>query len=81
MPDASQSVSQALDRAIRRLQVLHDQDGLSWREIASLPDYEGVTHSALHALVAYRREPKDNKTRVRLGLPPICQRCGEIVEI
>lgn len=49
---------------------------LSWREIASMEDYEGISHATLSA-IARGRDPKSPAIRCKLGLPalapaPVC---------
>ena len=52
----------------KRLKHLHDTEMLSWREIGSLPEFEGVHFSTLNAIY-HGREPKSPTIRAKLGLP------------
>ena len=44
----------------------------------------GVSHAVIHRIVQYGYEPKDNKIRAALGLPPCtvavepCAKCGQV---
>lgn len=68
-------VSSSLDSVQQRLRSLHTQSSLSWREIASLPQYEGIPPGTLCA-IAKGRDPKNPEYRRKLGLPRICPNCG-----
>lgn len=59
-------------QAVReRLLRLH-ADGMSWRRIAALPEYEGVPAGSLCSFAAGTWEPKeDNDQRRRLGLSEV----------
>lgn len=53
-----------LQRAIRRL---HDENGLTFRRMADLPDFRKISFSMLNAIYN-GREPKDPIIRELLGL-------------
>lgn len=55
----------------RRLIELHDQDGLSWRQIADLPEFSDLKAGTLCSFAKGDYEPKDNDIRRRLGLTEI----------
>lgn len=70
---------EAASEALRRLK---DTTGLTWAEIASQPDYAGITPGNLSSIAA-GREPKDAHVRAILHLPalalaPVCVTCGEV---
>jgi hypothetical protein len=50
---------------------LHDTDGLSWREIASLDEFSGVPHHILYDLAMKDIEPMREDYRRILGLSEI----------
>ena len=56
----------------KRLNHLHGSRGLSWRAIAALEPYKGISHATL-AAIAKGREPKDPDVRAKLGLPTIVE--------
>lgn len=51
----------------KKLNKLHDEKGMSWREIAELPEYEGIPAGSLCSF-AKSWEPKTNKSRRQFGL-------------
>lgn len=52
---------------------------LSWRKMAALPRFSGVTPAALCAFYKHNREPQNNHDRAILGLPELG--LGEICPI
>ena len=56
--------------AQKRLAALHGVDGLSWRSIAQLEDYQGVSPATLSAVARGRDPRRSPQVRERLGLPP-----------
>lgn len=67
-----------------RLNALHDTSGLSWRQIASQPEFKGISHSTLRAIAVDGRDPVSPRHRRILGLPPRavpvipCDECGRV---
>ena len=64
-----------------RLKDLHDTQHISWRKIAEMDEYAGVSHTAL-SRIAKGIEP-GNDVRKKLHLPemlpaPVCLQCGEV---
>ena len=54
----------------RRLEHLHDEQGMKWRKIAEMEEFNGVSFGTLNAI--YRgREPKEPTLRRKLGLPVV----------
>ena len=41
----------------------------------------GVSKGVVYRMATSDYEPKDNGIRAKLGLAPICQKCGELVDI
>ena len=66
-----------------RLNKLHDEEKLSWRQIAKLPQFAGIV--AAGSLCSYAKgtwEPKRKAIRLALELPvyktlEICEECAE----
>lgn len=52
-----------------RLLFWHDTMGMTWREIATLPDYNGISYATLNG-IANGRVVKDEWIRLRLGMEP-----------
>lgn len=52
----------------KTLQNLHNDQHLSWRNIAGLPEYEGLNFATISA-IARGRDPKSWKIRQQLSLP------------
>lgn len=52
----------------RNLHDLHNEQGLSWRMIVALPEYQGINFATISA-IARGRDPKSWKIRQQLGLP------------
>lgn len=75
---------QALYTLRERLNALHDTSGLSWREIASQREFEGISHSTLRAIAVDGRDPISPQLRRWLRLPPRpvpvmpCDECGRV---
>ena len=61
------------DSPLERLKKLHDIDGLSWRQIAQLPEYLGVPHGVIYNYAVMNIEPKNNKYRRLLGLSEVIE--------
>lgn len=64
-----------------RLNELHDTYGLSWRKIASLDDYSGISAGTLCAIAKGYPVPKKWHAHfgLRVMLPaPACLRCGGV---
>ncbi len=67
-----------------RLNALHDTSGLSWRQIASQPEFKGISHSTLRAIAVDGRDPISPQLRRFLRLPPRavpvvpCDECGRV---
>jgi len=64
------------------LQNLHTTSGMSWREIANLPEFQGIPAGTLCS-ISKGFEPKNPKVRVQLGLSaqalaPVCPTCGVV---
>ena len=53
-----------------KLKALYEK-GVQWREIASLPEFDGVPPGTLCSIAKGNYEPKDNEIRKTLGLPTI----------
>jgi hypothetical protein len=70
MSDKQRNTVQQLDTVVTELNRLHDSHALSWRKISALPKYQGIPAGTLCA-IAKGREPKKNKHRLILGLPPL----------
>lgn len=63
MPDPCLPMRKKLDK-------LHNDDGLSWRAIAALPQFKGtVAAGTLCSFAKGNYEPKDNVIRRALELP------------
>ncbi len=62
------------DELAQHLLDLHER--LTWREIA---DHYGVTGGVVFRIAKTDYEPKKNSIRQKLGLPLVCQKCGEEV--
>ena len=66
-----------------KLNKMHDDDELSWRKIAALPQFAGIV--AAGTLCSYAKggyEPKDESIRLALELPvyetlELCENCVE----
>jgi hypothetical protein len=58
---------QSLNSLVQKLNALNGIEGLSFRKIASLPEFSGIPFGTL-ANIAKGREPKDMHTRVLLRL-------------
>jgi hypothetical protein len=58
--------------ARERLNLLHDE-GMSWRQIAALPEFEGIPAGTLCSIAKGDFEPRANEVRRRLGLTEIVQ--------
>jgi len=52
-----------------RLHALHGADGLSWRSIAQLDDYQGISPATLSAVARGRDPRRSPQVREKLGLP------------
>ena len=52
----------------RRLIQMHNHSEMSWREIAEMPEYQGINHATISA-IARGRDPKNLHIRQILGLP------------
>ena len=61
---------QALYKLRRRLKQLCDEQGMKWREIGEMAEFNGVSFGTLNAIY-HGREPKDLSTRRKLGLSSI----------
>ena len=72
MPDNGSSTG--LDATRDVLLSLHDEQGMTWDEIAAMPRFSGIPKGTLWN-IAHGHVPKDNELRRRLGLPLICPRC------
>jgi hypothetical protein len=65
----------ASDAIKKRLNQLHDEDHLSWRKIAEMPEFKKIPAGSLCSFAKGNWEPKKNKEHRRiLGL-------SEIIEI
>lgn len=70
------------ERTRNNLVILHDMDHLSWRKIAQLPEYAGISHIDLNRIY-HGGEPASLEVRKRLGWPmtapaPVCGKCGDV---
>lgn len=64
----------APDAIRKRLNQLHDEDHLSWRKIAEMPEFEGVPAGTLCSFAKGNYTPKNNEIRKILGLSEIVER-------
>src|SRR3990167_892759 len=55
--------------AQKRLAALHGVDGLSWRKIAQLDPFRGISPATLSAVARGRDPRRSPQVRERLGLP------------
>ena len=54
---------------IERINKLHDEEGMSWRKIAELPEHKGIVPAgSLCSFANGTWEPKDEDVRRALGL-------------
>jgi hypothetical protein len=75
-----QNSVQSLDIVREHLVSIRGTNMTPWREIAQMPEYQGIPAGTLCA-IAKGREPKCAKVRKILGLPilapaPVCPTCG-----
>jgi hypothetical protein len=73
---------QTLDMAQICTELLNRHSDMSWREIASKPEYRGIPAGTLWS-IAKGREPKSLRYRTILHLPaliptPACPKCGAV---
>ena len=61
-----------------RKQLRNEYSALTWEEVAF--GY-GVDKAVVYRIATSDYEPKDNAIRAKLHLAPICQKCGELVDI
>jgi hypothetical protein len=70
------------DRIKKHLQCLYMTFGMTWREIANLPEFQGIPAGTLCS-ISKGYDVKNPSVRVKLGLParalaPVCVSCGVV---